>query len=169
VALCAHGRSSLCGPLRYGVVPDGDELPVLLALSDNGPQMTSKSTKAFLAGARIDALRRPATPNDQAWIESLFGHVRPRSLIWRRSSTPASWSVNSTPDPELLQHGQAPPGLGLPHPRRRTPAAAPPSASYERITSEHPRLVGYYTPALVHWSNTLGALGAGGVAADHGV
>jgi putative transposase len=61
----------LLDELRSGVVPDGDELPVLLALSDNGPQMTSKSTKAFLGGARIAThFGRPATPNDQAWIES---------------------------------------------------------------------------------------------------
>jgi putative transposase len=81
-ALCTDGKDhlldgDLLDELRSGVVPDGDELPVLLALSDNGPQMTSKSTKAFLAGARIAThFGRPATPNDQAWIESLFGHVK---------------------------------------------------------------------------------------------
>ncbi len=81
-ALCADGKDhlldgDLLDELRSGIVPDGDELPVLLALSDNGPQMTSKSTKAFLAGARIAThFGRPATPNDQAWIESLFGHVK---------------------------------------------------------------------------------------------
>jgi transposase InsO family protein len=81
-ALIADGKDhlleqSLLDELRNGVVPDADELPVLLALSDNGPQMTSKSTKAFLAGARIAThFGRPGTPNDQAWIESLFGHVK---------------------------------------------------------------------------------------------
>jgi putative transposase len=81
-ALIADGKDhlledSLLDELRTGVVPDADELPVLLALSDNGPQMTSKSTKAFLAGARIAThFGRPGTPNDQAWIESLFGHLK---------------------------------------------------------------------------------------------
>lgn len=81
-ALIADGKDhlledNLLDELRAGVVPDGDELPVLLALSDNGPQMTSKSTKAFLAGARIAThFGRPGTPNDQAWIESLFGHLK---------------------------------------------------------------------------------------------
>jgi transposase InsO family protein len=81
-ALCADGKDhlldgDLLDELRTGVVPNADELPVLLALSDNGPQMTSKSTKAFLAGARIAThFGRPGTPNDQAWIESLFGHVK---------------------------------------------------------------------------------------------
>jgi transposase InsO family protein len=81
-ALVADGKDhlleqNLLEQLRTGVVPDGDELPVLLALSDNGPQMTSTPTKAFLAGARIAThFGRPGTPNDQAWIESLFGHVK---------------------------------------------------------------------------------------------
>jgi putative transposase len=82
-ALLADGKGhlledpTLLAELAGGVVPDRDELPVLLALSDNGPQMTSKTTKAFMAGARIAChFGRPGTPNDQAWIESLFGHVK---------------------------------------------------------------------------------------------
>lgn len=63
--------------LRGGQVPDHDAFPVLLALSDNGPQMTSSATRVFMAGARIaQHFGRPGTPNDQAWIESLFGHVK---------------------------------------------------------------------------------------------
>ena len=69
--------AQLLDELARGTVPDHHELPVLLALSDNGPQMTSKSTTAFLAGARIAThFGRPATPNDQAWIESFFGHLK---------------------------------------------------------------------------------------------
>jgi putative transposase len=69
--------ASLLDELARGTVPDRDELPVLLALSDNGPQMTSRSTRAFLAGARIAThFGRPGTPNDQAWIESFFGHLK---------------------------------------------------------------------------------------------
>jgi transposase InsO family protein len=84
-ALLADGKdhlleASLLGELASGAIPDPDEvagLPVLLALSDNGPQMTSKATAAFMAGARIARhFGRPGTPNDQAWIESLFGHLK---------------------------------------------------------------------------------------------
>jgi putative transposase len=77
-ALLADGKdhlieASLLDELRSGVVPDHDDLPVLLALSDNGPQMTSRATKTFMARARIAAhFGRLGTPNDQAWIESLF-------------------------------------------------------------------------------------------------
>lgn len=51
--------------------------PLLLAISDNGPQMTSHSTREFLAGVAIARqFGRPGVPQDQAWIESLFGHVK---------------------------------------------------------------------------------------------
>ena len=81
-ALTSDGKDHLLDEVLYAelaraTVPDGDELPVLLALSDNGPQMTSRSTKAFMAGARIAThFGRPGTPNDQAWIESFFGHLK---------------------------------------------------------------------------------------------
>jgi putative transposase len=66
--------------LAHGVVPDRDELvPVLLAVSDNGPQMTSKATAVFMACARIaQHFGRPGTPNDQAGVESFFGHLKRR-------------------------------------------------------------------------------------------
>lgn len=57
-------------------VTDGDR-PLLLAISDNGPQMRSHSTKEFLAGIAIATqFGRPGVPQDQAWIETLFGHVK---------------------------------------------------------------------------------------------
>ena len=68
----------LLAELASGEIPEGDDrLPVLVALSDNGPQMTSKATAAFMAGARIaQHFGRPSTPNDQAWVESFFGHIK---------------------------------------------------------------------------------------------
>jgi transposase InsO family protein len=56
---------------------DDPARPILLAVSDNGPQMTSGTTREFMAMCAI-ALHfgRPGTPTDQAWIESLFGHVK---------------------------------------------------------------------------------------------
>jgi transposase InsO family protein len=83
-ALIADGKAhlledeQLLDELHAGVVPDNDErIPVLLAISDNGPQMTSRATAAFMAGARIaQHFGRPSTPNDQAWVESFFGHLK---------------------------------------------------------------------------------------------
>jgi len=57
-------------------IADGNR-PLLLAISDNGPQMRSHSTKEFLAGVAIARqFGRPGVPQDQAWIETLFGHVK---------------------------------------------------------------------------------------------
>ena len=59
--------------------PAGPEAgqPVLLAVSDNGAQMTSGSTREFMALHAIATHRgRPGVPTDQAHIESLFGHLK---------------------------------------------------------------------------------------------
>ena len=56
---------------------DDDTTPVLLAMSDNGPQMRSHTTREFMAACAImQRFGRPGTPTDQAWVESLFGHVK---------------------------------------------------------------------------------------------
>jgi putative transposase len=67
--------------------------PVLLAVSDNGPQMTSGSTREFMAMCAIaQHFGRPGTPTDQAWIESLIGHVK------------ADWPhLDRIRDPEVLR------------------------------------------------------------------
>ena len=53
------------------------QVPLLLAISDNGPQMRSYDTREFLAAVAIaQQFGRPHTPQDQAWIETLFGHVK---------------------------------------------------------------------------------------------
>lgn len=56
---------------------DSDDVPVLLVMSDNGPQMSSGSTREFMALCWLAThFGRPGTPTDQAWIESLFGHLK---------------------------------------------------------------------------------------------
>jgi putative transposase len=62
---------------RVTTLTGDGQLPLLLAISDNGPQMRSISTREFLAGVAIaQQFGRPHTPEDQAWIETLFGHVK---------------------------------------------------------------------------------------------
>ncbi len=62
---------------RVDLDVDDDARPILLAVSDNGPQMTSGSTREFLALCAIaQHFGRPGTPTDQAWIESLNGHLK---------------------------------------------------------------------------------------------
>ena len=56
---------------------DDQRRPILLVVSDNGPQMTSGSTREFMALCAIaQHFGRPHTPTDQAWIESLNGHLK---------------------------------------------------------------------------------------------
>jgi len=79
----AHGSAQLRAALTAGD-PDAlaeltatGQLPLLLAVFDNGPQMRSYSTREFLAALAIaQHFGRPHTPTDQAWIETLFGHVK---------------------------------------------------------------------------------------------
>jgi len=79
-ALEREGLLELVAARHDGLVDptvDDPSRPILLALSDNGPQMTSGSTREFMALCAIHQhFGRPGTPTDQAWIESLFGHVK---------------------------------------------------------------------------------------------
>ena len=74
-----------------------DELPpVLLAVSDNGPQMTSCSTRESMAMCAIaQHFGRPGTPTDQAWIESLFSHVKAEGRTSTASKTPRPCAPSS--------------------------------------------------------------------------
>jgi transposase InsO family protein len=59
-------------------LPDDDtEIPLLLAISDNGTEMRAHDTRRFMALCSIaQHFGRPSTPTDQAWIESLWGHIK---------------------------------------------------------------------------------------------
>ncbi len=58
-------------------LPDPDQVPILLAVSDNGAPMTADTAKAFTALCSIaQHFGRPATPTDQAPIESFLGHIK---------------------------------------------------------------------------------------------
>ena len=62
---------------RVDVATDDPGRPILLAVSDNGAQMTSGSTREFMALCAIaQHFGRPGTPTDQAWIESFNGHLK---------------------------------------------------------------------------------------------
>jgi transposase InsO family protein len=79
------------GDGRVDLGVDDEARPILLAVSDNGPQMTSGSTREFMALCAIaQHFGRPGTPTDQAWIESLNGHLKaeyPHLLVIRDPAT----------------------------------------------------------------------------------
>lgn len=54
-----------------------NDLPILVAWSDNGPEMTAVDTRAFMALMTITQHHgRPGTPTDQAHIESFYSHLK---------------------------------------------------------------------------------------------
>jgi putative transposase len=56
---------------------DDSAVPLLLAISDNGTEMKCRDTRKFMAVCSIvQHFGRPSTPTDQAWIETLWGHVK---------------------------------------------------------------------------------------------
>ena len=79
-ALAAEGLLRLVEARADGLVDptvDDPARPILLAGSDNGPQMTSGSTREFMALCAVaQHFGRPGTPTDQAWIESFNGHLK---------------------------------------------------------------------------------------------
>jgi putative transposase len=63
---------------RDGTPPASqDGLPILVAWSDNGAEMTAHDTRAFMALMTIAQHHgRPGTPTDQAHVESFFSHLK---------------------------------------------------------------------------------------------
>jgi putative transposase len=54
-----------------------DGLPILVAWSDNGAEMTAADTRPFMALMTIVQHHgRPGTPTDQAHVESFFSHLK---------------------------------------------------------------------------------------------
>ena len=91
-ALIAEGLDELLTDERLDLDADDPDRPILLAVSDNGPAMTSTATRAYMTLMAIAQHHgRPHTPTDQAWIESFFGHIKHE---WPH--------LNTITDPELL-------------------------------------------------------------------
>lgn len=92
-ALELEGLLALVEARQDGLVDlavDDPTRPILLAVSDNGPQMTSGSTREFMALCAITQhFGRPGTPTDQAWIETLFGHIKAEWPHLERIDEPA--------------------------------------------------------------------------------
>ncbi len=133
-ALRAEGLDSrldawLLVQLRAGTVapaaldgPESDGVPVLIAMSDNGPQMRSHSTREFMAACAImQRFGRPGTPTDQAWIESLFGHIKTEWPHLEKIRDPGELVLELDRGPPAVQHRAAACWDRLRHPRRRAP------------------------------------------------
>jgi len=74
--------------------PDDDTVPLLVAVSDNGTEMKSRDTRKFLAACSIaQHFGRRSTPTDQAWIETLWGHVKAENPTLMTITDPATLAV----------------------------------------------------------------------------
>ena len=64
--------------LDDAAVGDDDlAVPLLVAISDNGTEMKCRDTRRFMAVCSIaQHFGRRSTPTDQAWIETLWGHIK---------------------------------------------------------------------------------------------
>jgi putative transposase len=79
-ALEAEGLVAEIERRALSPVEEDAALPILLAVSDNGPQMTSGSTAEYMALCSIlQHFGRPGTPTDQAPVESFFSHLKGES------------------------------------------------------------------------------------------
>ena len=99
---------------------DDPSRPILLAMSDNGPQMTSGSTREFMALCAIHQhFGRPGTPTDQAWT---WVAVRPRQGRMAppgQGPRPGDLARRARGGPRAVQHGAAARRDRLRDPRRR--------------------------------------------------
>ena len=92
-----EGLLDLLTDERLDLDPDDPRRPILLAVSDNGPQMRSLTTREFMAALAIaQQFGRPHTPTDQAWIETLFGHVKGEWPHLEKIRDPAALELDGT-------------------------------------------------------------------------
>jgi transposase InsO family protein len=122
-ALARGDRDALADAVKDG------QPPLLLAVSGNGPQMRSHSTREFMAGVAIaQHFGRPSTPTDQAWIETLFGHVKGEWPHLEKIIEPAAPPPSSRSPAGSTTASGCTPGSATSPPTTNTKAAATPSA-----------------------------------------
>ena len=114
--LDADGR-----PLAF----EDDGMPVLIAWSDNGSEMTALDTRKFMALMAITQHHgRPGTPTDQAHIESFFSHLKGD---WPHLTTirdPAVLDQSSPASAASTTRSGCTPRSGTSHPMTSITAAA---------------------------------------------
>jgi hypothetical protein len=80
---------------RVDLAIDDQSRPILLAVSDNGPQMTSGSTREFMALCAIaQHFGRPGTPTTRRGPRASTGTSRPSTRTCSRSATRRRYAPN---------------------------------------------------------------------------
>ena len=115
--------------------------------------MTSQATRQFLAGLAIaQRLGRPHTPTDQAWIESLFGHVKAEWPHLEQLADPAVLDTELARVRDVYNGTRLHAGIGYvtpddehARPRRQPSAKHASRASGEPTNSGSPTIAGTAT------------------------
>jgi putative transposase len=122
--------------------------PVLLAVSDNGPQMTSCSTREFMAMCAIaQHFGRPGTPTDQAWIESPVQPHQGRLAAPRPDQGSRGPAGRARGRPPRVQHGPVARRDRLRHPGRRARRPRPPDPRRSQTRPETRPLGSHHIPS----------------------
>lgn len=122
---------------------DGDDAagPILVAWSDNGPEMTSGDTREFMALMTIaQGHGRPGTPTDQAHVEDFFSHPQGRLAPPGRHPRPRGAGRRTRPRAHGVEHDAAQRRGRLRYPRRRAlqPRARHPPSPRRRTQARPP-------------------------------
>lgn len=107
-------------------IADGDR-PLLLAISDNGPQMRSHSTREFLAGVASPASSEdPDNPKIRPGSRPCSDTSRANGHTWRRSATAPNSTPNSSASRATTTRcGSRPPSATSPHVTNTKDAVTP--------------------------------------------
>ena len=159
-ALAAEGLLELVEARADGTVDpavDDEARPILLAVSDNGPQMSSGSTREFMAMCAIaQHFGRPGTPTDQAWIESFNGHLKAENPHLLAITDPVVLRPSLSSSGSDGMGCDCTPGSGTSHPTTSTKDGGPPSARPERPGSKRRACDGSPTIEVNTSSNPTG-------------
>ena len=118
---------------------DDEARPILLAVSDNGPQMTSGSTRKFMALCAIaQHFGRPGTPTDQAWIQSFNGHLKTEFPHLLAITDPATLRAELAVTREFGMPPGCMPASDTSRPTTNTKDEGRPSAKHDKPDSNKP-------------------------------
>jgi hypothetical protein len=154
---------------KAGDLAGGGQVPMLLAISDNGPQMRSVSTREFLAGVAIaQQSGRPHTPRIRPGSRPCSATSKANGRTWRRSATLAtstpSWTTSApsttacactprsaTSPPTTSTKAEVMPSArpaATDSPRRARPASTTVETHPRRTSDHEPPVAGYFSAAL---------------------
>jgi hypothetical protein len=139
-ALIAERLADLITPERLDLPVDDQTRPILLACSDNGPQMTSQATREFLAGLAT-AQRLARTPRrTRRGSRASSGTSRLSGRTLNSSSTRPCSTPSSTGSAASTTPPGCTPASATSPPTTNTTGAARPSAKHGSRASGEPTI-----------------------------